>query len=163
MKLRLVLVPLWFWQSKGSRQAVAEEETVVPGLVSRAHGVVLELGPGSGNQLPRIDISKVSKIYGIEPNVDLHEALRATVKKTKLDDIYTIIPHGAEDVKSFERYGITPNSVDTILSIQVLCSVSDPADVVRHLYQYLKPGGKMIVYEHVQSKDFVTRTLQSKS
>jgi SAM-dependent methyltransferase len=125
--------------------------------------VVLELGPGSGNQLPRFDTSKVSKIYGIEPNVDLHEALQATVKKTKLDDIYTLIPHGAEDVKSFERYGITPNSVDTILSIQVLCSVSDPADVVRHLYQYLKPGGKMIVYEHVQSKDFDTRTLQSKS
>jgi tRNA A58 N-methylase Trm61 len=125
--------------------------------------VVLELGPGSGNQLHRFDTSKVSKIYGIEPNIDLHEALRATVKKTNLDDIYTIIPHGAEDVKSFERYKIAPNSVDTILSIQVLCSVPNPTAIVRHLYQYLKPGGKMIVYEHVQSKDFVTRTLQSKS
>lgn len=141
--------------------AAFEQQTVIPGLVSQAEGVVLELGPGSGNQLTRYDLSRVSKIYGIEPNVDLHEALRASVKKAKLDDIYTILPHGAEDVKIFEKYGIAPNSVDTVLSLHVLCSVPDPTITVRHLYQYLKPGGKMIVCEHVQSKDFVSRTVQS--
>lgn len=122
---------------------------------------MLEIGPGSGNQVPRFDKSRVSKIYGVEPNIDLHEALRASVKKAKLDDIYEIVPHGAEDEESFRRYGIAPNSLDTIISIQVLCSVPDPIGTVRHLYQYLKPGGKMIVYEHIQSKDFVSRMVQS--
>lgn len=140
--------------------AFEQQNTIIPKLVSQAEGVVLELGPGSGNQLPRYDSSKVSKIYGIEPNADLHEALRANVKKAKLDDIYEILPHGAEDVKGFEKYGIALNSVDTILSVQVLCSVSDPTGTVRHLYQYLKPKGKMIVYEHVQSKDFVSKIVQ---
>ena len=122
---------------------------------------MLELGPGGGNQLPRYDRSKVSKIYGIEPNVDLHKALQASVKKAKLDDIYVILSHAAENVESFERYGITPNSVDTILSIHVLCSVPDPTTTVRRLYQYVKPGGKMIVCEHIRSQDLITKTVQS--
>lgn len=141
--------------------AASDQQTLIPKLVCQAEGVVLELGPGSGNQLPRYDLSKVSKIYGIEPNVDLHEALRASVKKAKLDDIYVILSHEAEDTKSLERCGVAPNSIDTILSIHVLCSVSDPLTTVRHLYQYVKPGGKMIVYEHIQSKDFVARAVQS--
>lgn len=124
--------------------------------------MILELGPGSGTQVLRYDKSKVNKIYGLEPNIHLHEALRASIKKAKLDDIYAIIPHAAEDVEVFESYGIVPNSLDTILSMQVLCSVSNPTETVRHLYDYLKPGGKMIIYEHVQSKDFVTSIVQCK-
>lgn len=123
--------------------------------------MILELGPGSGTQLLRYDKSKVNKIFGLEPNIHLHEALRAKIKKARLDDIYVIIPHGAEDVKVFENYGIVPNSVDTILSMQVLCSLPVPTETVRHLYDYLKHEGKMIIYEHVQSKDFVTSIVQS--
>lgn len=141
--------------------AAAEEQSVIPGLVAQAEGVVLELGPGSGIQLPRFDLSRVSKIYGVEPCVDLHEALRVSIKKVKLDDIYVILPHEAEQVEIFEKYGIAPNSIDTLLSIHVLCSVADPTTTVRRLYQYLKPGGKMIVCEHVQSRDVIARTLQS--
>lgn len=137
----------------------SDQQTLIPKLVSQAKGVVLELGPGSGNQLARYDLSKICKIYGIEPNVDLHKALRASIKKAKLDDIYVILSQSAEE--SLERYGVAPNSVDTILSINVLCSVPDPVMTVRRLYQYVKPGGKMIVYEHVQSNDFIARIVQS--
>lgn len=134
---------------------------MVPELVYQARGVVLELGPGSGNQLSRYDQSKVSKIYGIEPNADLHEALRLSIKKAELGNVYTIIPHGAEEVERFDAFRIALNSVDTILCTQVLCSVPDPAKIVRHLYPYLKPGGKIIVYEHTQSKNNITRLVQS--
>ena len=142
--------------------AAFDQKTLIPKLVSQAEGVVLELGPGTGNQLPRYDLSRVSKIYGIEPNVDLHEALRASIKKAKLDDIYVILSQSAEDLKSLERCGVAPNGVDTILSVNVLCSVPDPTKTVRGLFQYLKPGGRMIVYEHVQSNDFIARNVQSK-
>ena len=72
---------------QGPKIAQFEAETEVPALVSQASGIVLELGPGGGNQLPRYDLTKVSKIYGVEPNVDLHQALRNSIKKAKLDDI----------------------------------------------------------------------------
>lgn len=122
---------------------------------------MLELGPGSGNQLSRYDLTKVSKIYGVEPNAGLHEALRDRIKKAKLDDIYTIVPCGAEDTDQFRKYGISPKSIDTVLSVQVLCSVPHPQSTVRYLYPYIKSGGKMLVYEHVKSIDPVTRIVQS--
>lgn len=146
-----------------SRIAEFELETEVPALVSQAYGIVLELGPGTGTQLPRYDLNKVSKIYGIEPNFEFHDTLRSKIKKAKLDDIYTIVPVGAEDIEQFRKYGISSKSVDTILSVQVLCSVPDPQSTLRHLYTYLKPGGQMLVYEHVKSKDSVSAFVQSKA
>ena len=60
--------------------------------MAKANGTVLEVGPGRGNQLPRYDKSKITRVYGVEPNVDLHDALRKTVKERGLSDIYTIVP-----------------------------------------------------------------------
>lgn len=139
------------------------EENRVPKLVSQASGIVVEIGPGSGNQLSRYDASKVTKIYGIEPNAGLHEKLRARVKEAKLDDIYTIIPCGIENVSELEKYGISEESVDTLLTCQVLCSVPQPEETVHHMYRLLKHGGKLIAYEHIRSQDSVSRTVQGLS
>jgi len=122
--------------------------------------VVLEIGPGSGNQLSRYDKSKVDRIHGVEPNVDLHAALRATVKECGLSDVYTIVPCGIEDVDMLGKYGVEREIIDTVLSVQVLCGVPRPKEVVRELYRLLKPGGQMIVYEHAESDDFISRLVQ---
>ncbi len=145
----------------GPSCAMAENDTAVPQLVSEASGVVIEIGAGTGNQLPRYDSSKVIRIYGVEPVTELHDALRACIKKTKLDDTYTIIPCRIENTKELQKYGIEPGSIDTILSISVLCSVDHPEEVARQLYTLLKPGGKMILYEHVRSSDSISRLVQS--
>ena len=128
--------------------------------MASASGTVLEVGPGSGSQLPRYDKSKITKIYGVEPNVDLHDALQKTVKQCGLSDTYTIVPCGAEDFQTLARYGIEKGSVDTILSVQVICGVPEPQKTLRGMYELLKPGGQMIVYEHVESHDAVSRFVQ---
>jgi SAM-dependent methyltransferase len=43
-------------------------------------------------------------------------------------------------------------SVDTIVTVQCLCSIPGPERVIRDLYPLLKPGGRWIVYEHVRTK-----------
>lgn len=143
--------------------ATNELSTVLPSLVAKASGTVLEIGPGSGNQLARYDRSKIDRIYGVEPNVDLHAALRATIKECGLSDVYTIVPCGVEDVVTLRKYGIEGASVDTVLSVQVLCGVPKPEKVVKELYRFLRPGGQMIVYEHVRSDDLVSSFVQRKS
>ena len=140
--------------------AAIELETDVPKLVSEAHGTVLEVGPGSGNQLPRYDISKIDRIYGVEPNVNLHDALRSNIKKHGCSDVYTIVPCGLEDLDKLREYGIKTESIDTVVSVQVLCSVPRPAALVKDLYRLLKPGGEMVVYEHVKSKDYISYSVQ---
>ncbi|CAF9920549.1 hypothetical protein IMSHALPRED_004959 [Imshaugia aleurites] len=141
--------------------ADGDRQTAVPALVSEACGIVLELGPGIGSQLPRYDTSKITKIYGVEPNVDLHKSLRENIKTSGLIDVYEIIPCGVEDVVELKKHGIVLGNIDTILSVQVLCSVPDPNEMLRRLYALLRPGGQLIVYEHVKSKDLISSMVQN--
>ena len=46
------------------------------------------------------------------------------------------------------------------MSVQVLCSVPQPEALAKSLYRVLKPGGQMIVYEHVKSEDYVSHFVQ---
>lgn len=146
----------------GPMIAEAENDTLVPQIVFKAAGVILELGAGIGNQIPRFDPSKVAKIYGVEPVTALHNQLRSSIKKAKLDDVYTVVPCGIENTTELQKYGIEPKSIDTIISISVLCSVPQPEEVAHQLYSLLKPGGKLVFYEHVRSPDFFSRQLQRK-
>ena len=145
----------------GPTFAEGDKKTAVPALVYEASGVVLEIGPGIGSQLPRYNTSKITKVYGVEPNMDLHESLRERVKASGLTDVYEIVPYGVEDVVELEKYGITLGSIDTVLSIQVLCSVPDPEVMLRRLYALMKPGAQFVLYEHVKSKDEVSVMVQS--
>ena len=143
--------------------ADGDRQTAVPALVSQASGTVLELGPGLGSQLSRYDTSKITKIYGVEPVVDLHQSLRESIKASGLVDVYEIVPCGIEDTVELEKHGLVLGSIDSILSVQVLCSVPDPGETLRRLYALLKPGGQLIVYEHVKSEDVMSSVVQSKS
>ena len=147
----------------GPAIAKDDQETPVPALVAQASGVVLELGPGIGSQLPRYDKSKITKVYGVEPCLHLHGALREEIKSAGLADIYEIVSCGIHDVEGLRKHGITRETIDTVLSVQVLCSVPEPDQVMRQLYAMIKPGGQLIVYEHVRSSDSLSRVVQSKS
>jgi len=46
------------------------------------------------------------------------------------------------------------------MSVQVLCGVPRPAEMVKEMYKLLKSGGQMLVYEHVKSDDFVSHLVQ---
>ena len=122
---------------------------------------MLELGPASGSQIPRYDTSKLTKVYGVEPCQSLLEGLRATAKKHDLGDIYEVIPCGIEDEAELARSGITEGTIDTVLSIQVLCSVKDPKETAKVLYGLLKPGGSIVLYEHIRSDEEIGRQFQS--
>ena len=129
--------------------------------MSAASGVVLELGPGIGSQLSRYNVSKITKVYGVEPNKALHKSLMEKIKACGLSDVYEIVPCGVESVVELEKHGIVFSSIDTILSIQVLCSVPDPEKTFQQLYALMKPGRQFIIFEHVKSTDVVSAIIQS--
>ncbi|CAK7209443.1 hypothetical protein SBRCBS47491_000445 [Sporothrix bragantina] len=86
----------------------------------------------------------ITKIYGVEPNVGNHGALRQRIHDAGMDDVYEIVPLGVEDVA-------TANipKVDCVVTILCLCSIPSPRENIRALYTYLKPGGRMYCFEHV--------------
>lgn len=50
--------------------------------------------------------------------------------------------------------------MDTVLSIQVLCSVGDVMSVMREVWKLLRPGGSFVFWEHERNKDTVTAMAQ---
>jgi SAM-dependent methyltransferase len=147
----------WTWFGPRSREAAAAK--VTPLIQNNARGVLLDIGPGSGQWLflfARALNPSITKIYGVEPNVGLHAELRANAVKAGLGDVYEVIGCGAEELGT--KGGVQQGSVDTIVTVQCLCSIPGPERVIRDLYPLLKPGGKWLVYEHVRTKfqkDFV--------
>jgi SAM-dependent methyltransferase len=122
--------------------------------------VVLEVGPGAGSQLDRFDKSKIDHIYGVELNPAFASPLLAEVERAKLQGKYTLIPGAVEDESLLTTYGLNAGSVDSIVCVGTLCSVSDPEQTMRWMYALLKPGGAFIFWEHRRSHDFLTRLVQ---
>jgi len=128
-------------------------------------GTVLEVGAGSGTWVSvyadfidpslrrgaepgtRSTGGTVTRILGVEPNATNQGALRAAVTASGLDGIYEPVPCGIEDLEA--TGAVEPASVDCIFVNQVLCGIPEPQRNIKELYRYLKPGGRIYVYEHV--------------
>jgi SAM-dependent methyltransferase len=141
----------YFWSHFGSVARTNAAVIVSPLVRSHASGVILDIGPGSGEwlYLYTSTTNPITKIYGVEPNFEHHGALRKAVEAAGLKHVYEILPVGAEELG---HVGLEEGSVDTIVTLQVLCSCPDPRGVIKSLYPLLKKGGTWVVYEHVKTK-----------
>jgi SAM-dependent methyltransferase len=172
----------YFWTWIGPVVKGEAEEWVVPlidGRVSKGrvtektnnapiNGTVLEIGAGSGmwahvlaNAVRKQDNSTNNgdentprtKIYGVEPNPISAAALNRRVEEVGLKGTYEVLPYGIEDLKKETKIG--PGSVDCIITVHCLCSIPEPEKNIRLLYEYLKPGGRWYVFEHVKAEQGV--------
>lgn len=134
----------------------------MPALIGSAHGVVLDLGAGSGNQLHRLNPSRLSHVYGIESNHAFVPALTEKIQELRLEKLYTPVVARIEDAQeALTQLGVLPGTVDCILSIQVLCSIPNLERSIKDLHHLLKPGGELIFWEHQQNEvDRITRIVQ---
>jgi ubiquinone/menaquinone biosynthesis C-methylase UbiE len=112
--------------------------------VPRARGDVLELGMGSGLNLPFYS-QDVRRVYGVEPSLEMSAIARKRM-------------HGERDVEFFlqsaeERLPMGDNSVDTVVSTWTLCTIPDVQRALREAKRLLKPEGQMIFIEHGRSPD----------
>lgn len=73
----------------------------------------------------------------------MHPALKESVRKAGLEDVYEVVALGAEDLD------LEAESIDTVVCCKVLCGVPEPERVLGALYRLLKPGGQFLVLEHV--------------
>jgi ubiquinone/menaquinone biosynthesis C-methylase UbiE len=112
---------------------------------------VVELGPGVGANLGYLP--RGSTLVAIEPNPHMHRRLRAAAER-----------HGVHlDLRDSvaERTDLPDQSVECLLSSLVLCTVTDPAEVLAEIRRILRPGGTYRFVEHVAARAGTpTRTLQ---
>ena len=149
----------------------------ISALISpNTHGVVLELGPGGGDQMhhftPLLKADRITHVYAAEPNEFLHAKLRDAARTAGFkDDQYTILTAGGEPdslLPAIQAAGLLTRDnrvpdggiFDTVISIKVLCSFSRQSleETLTVLQALLKPGGKFVFYDHMGNKtDRVSR------
>lgn len=108
-------------------------------LFADLHGDVLEIGPGTGVNMPYLP--KDIRLTGVEPNPFLFPQLEAHAKYYGLN--VTLLEGIAEDLP------VHDNSMDAVVCTLVLCSVYEPAKVLQEVLRVLKPGGRFYFIEHV--------------
>jgi SAM-dependent methyltransferase len=131
-------------------------------LLSRCKGVVLDIGPGSGEMLSRFNPGLITALYGAEPATDLHPGLVKNAEKTGFKNSFHALLCGAEPeslIPALHKAGIVEVSgkggsaedgvFDEICCTRVLCGVPHPQQTIKSLYSLLKPGGRMVICEHV--------------
>lgn len=127
-------------------------------LLKQCRGKVLDIGPGSGEVLSRFDASKIETMYGAEPAVDLHPGLLRNAEKHGFaGEKYHALLCGGEPeslIPALHKAGALTESesaevFDEICVVRVLCGVPRPQETIKGLYALLKPGGRMVVCEHV--------------
>ena len=119
-----------------------------------AKGLVLEVGIGSGLNIPFYDSAKVDKVLGLDPSSELNE-LAAKVASTH-DVPVEFILSGAEDIP------LPDHHVDTVLITYTLCTIPDVAAANKEILRVLKPGGVMIFCEHGVAPDVNVSKWQSR-
>lgn len=151
------------WLAVGSIFAKEMPKPFDP-ILTTSRGVILDVGPGAGDQLFRFSHPEnITTIYGAEPGVEMHPALLDRAKKAGLGEKYKILSCSAEFeslIPVLAQQGLLGKEktlgdgvFDEIVCIRVLCSVPKPTETVEGLYKCLKSGGRFVVCEHVVNDD----------
>ncbi|UZJ56852.1 hypothetical protein CBS101457_006172 [Exobasidium rhododendri] len=132
-------------------------------ITEYASGKVFELGAGSGLSLKYYDTRKVTEVILVEPFEKLHAELRENIQETGTEFAAKtkIVPYGIERRERLKDYGVQAGTFDTVVLVQVLCSIPDIDIHLPYLQSLLKPGGQLLLFEHVASEDRLTELLQN--
>lgn len=121
-------------------------------IVPLAEGEVLEIGFGSGLNLPFYDRRKVRKIWGLEPSEGMRRKARPRVQASNLEVEFIDLPG--------ESIPLEANSVDTVLVTYSLCTIPDAIAALEGMRRVLKPGGRLLYCEHGIAPDDGVRRWQ---
>lgn len=113
-------------------------------VVPAARGRVLEIGIGSGMNLPLYGDS-ADEIIGLDPSAELLEMARRRGEKTGRH--LELIEASAEAVP------LENDTVDTVVMTWTLCSVPDPRRALEEIRRVLKPCGELLFIEHGAAPD----------
>src|SRR5262249_28673582 len=137
-----IMAPAYDRFSRGSEEAGVRE--LRQNLIADATGRVVEIGAGTGANLPHYD-GNIESLVVTEPEPPMLRRLQRAAREHA--PLAQVLRAPAEDLP-FED-----DSFDTVVSTLVLCGVDDQARAVREARRVLRPGGRLLFIEHVRSED----------
>jgi len=113
--------------------------------IPQARGDVLEIGIGSGLNLP-FYTSEVKHVYGVDPSLELLRMARERAARRPVN--VEFLSQSAED-----PIPLPNESVDTLLMTWTLCSIPNAAKALAQMKRVLKRSGQLIFVEHGRAPD----------
>jgi ubiquinone/menaquinone biosynthesis C-methylase UbiE len=123
-------------------------------VVPLARGRVLEVGIGSGLNLPFYDRSKVTRVWGLDPSPEMMRMARKAAQAVPFDVEFIGLP--------IEEIPLDDSTVDTVVVTYTLCTIPDTERALRQIARVLKTGGELIFCEHGLAPDAGIRRWQDR-
>ncbi len=114
-------------------------------VVPLAEGRVLEVGIGSGLNLPHYDPARVTRVIGLDPG----EALLATARRRSARSPVPVEFLALEG----ENIPLESGSVDTVVVTYTLCTIPGVEQALDGMRRVLRPGGRLLFCEHGLAPD----------
>ncbi len=122
-------------------------------VIAQATGRVLEIGVGSGLNLP-IYGAQVEEIVGLEPAPRLTDMAQRIADRAKAP--ITFITGSAESVP------LDTASVDTVVTTWTLCSIPDAPGALKEMRRVLRANGQLLFVEHGLAPEENVQTWQNR-
>ena len=114
-------------------------------IVPLAEGVVLDIGIGSGLNIPFYNKTKIKQLYGLDQSKELLDIAKSVAKKENLE--IEFLECGAESIPLLDK------SIDTVLITYTMCTIPDVALSNSEIIRVLKDDGKLLFCEHGLAPD----------
>jgi ubiquinone/menaquinone biosynthesis C-methylase UbiE len=125
----------------GSKPINYQRDKIVP----LAKGVVLDVGIGSGLNIPFYNKSKIDYLYGLDPSEELIKLAKPVAKKNEFE--IEFLQCGAEAIP------LPDNSIDTVLITYTMCTIPDIKLSNSEIMRVLKTEGQLLFCEHGLAPD----------
>ena len=123
-----------------NKAAMAERRKFVP----QASGTVLEVGIGSGINIP-LYAGEVERLLAVDPSLHLWRLARKRLTRA---------PFPVEFVEgSAESIPVDDKTFDSVVTTWTLCTIGNPVKALMEMKRVLKPEGQVIFVEHGRSPD----------
>ena len=114
-------------------------------IVPRAGGDVLEIGVGSGLNLPFYDRSKVTRLRALDPSAELQRLARPRAEAAPVP--VELLTASAEEIP------LESASIDTVVITYTMCSIPQVDKALHEMHRVLRPGGTLLFAEHGRAPD----------
>jgi len=113
-------------------------------VLSQVYGDVLEIGFGSGLNLPHYP-DRIETLTTIDANPGMNSLAQKRIQSSSIQVDNKVL--------NGENLPMPDHSFDTVVSTWTLCSIANVDQAIQEIHRVLKPGGKFFFIEHGLSDD----------